>query len=230
MPGASRPRSRGLRAWRARDRDRRVGGRHAARRRRCRPTASRTACTTFRRRTSRRRAARAARAVHYVALDDGAGRGPGQPTVDATKPFTAAPTVHAKLAARGPTRRRHRRRRAGRGAGAERDSVFTELEVDSAVVRSQLQRGAGLSARLAGEARRGHGARPLRRGHDRLRRHGVVHGRSGRRIRDSLARCAMRCRTCAFHRRRSARRKCVSSSSSRSRSRSRRSMASGAKP
>ena len=111
----------------------------------------------------------------------------------------------------------------------EGDSVFTVLDVDSAVVRSQSSAAP---------------AYPL----DLLTKHveGIVIARyvvdttgfadttsfevlTLDAMRDSFARCARRCRTCASRRRRSARTKCGSSSSSRSPSASRRPSRDGAR-
>ncbi len=75
--------------------------------------------------------------VTYVALD-GPGRGPGQPTIDATKPFTPAPPPidagGGKVDSTPPSPPSTPVAEPEHSA----DSVFTELEVDSAVVRSQL--------------------------------------------------------------------------------------------
>ena len=75
--------------------------------------------------------------VRYVTLDDGRGRGPGPAAIDARKPFTPVrPTQVAGGAAidsapaSPPT--------APVVSEPTKDSVFTELEVDSTVVRSQL--------------------------------------------------------------------------------------------
>lgn len=76
--------------------------------------------------------------VHYIALDEGAGRGPGQPTVDATKPFTAAPTSTETGSARPDSTRPSPPSTPVAAPEQSADTVFTELEVDSAVVRSQL--------------------------------------------------------------------------------------------
>lgn len=74
--------------------------------------------------------------VQYIALD-GPGRGPGKPTIDATKPFTAVqPTTDA-----GATKRDSTPPEAPSTPvppEPNTDSIFTEIQVDSAVVRSQL--------------------------------------------------------------------------------------------
>lgn len=75
--------------------------------------------------------------VRYIALDDGPGRGPGLPTIEATKPFTPAqPTVDAGTAKRDSTPPQAPSTPVPPEPNT--DSVFTEIQVDSAVVRSQL--------------------------------------------------------------------------------------------
>jgi protein TonB len=74
--------------------------------------------------------------VRYITLDDGPGRGPGPAAIDARKPFTAVEPTPAPGGARvdsvppAPP--------SAPIASESTDSVFTELEVDSTVVRSQL--------------------------------------------------------------------------------------------
>ena len=76
--------------------------------------------------------------VQYVTLDNGPGRGPGQPTIDASKPFTAAqPSVEAGRAKADSTPPSPPSAPVA-ATEPSTDSVFTELQVDSAVVRSQL--------------------------------------------------------------------------------------------
>jgi TonB family protein len=74
--------------------------------------------------------------VRYITLEDGRGRGPGPATIDARKPFTAAePTAAgggARIDSTTPSPP------SAPIASESKDSVFTELEVDSTVVRSQL--------------------------------------------------------------------------------------------
>ena len=213
---------------RARRADRRVGGGHAARRRRCRrqpresgvlhPAAEQAAAVP---RESHE-------VVRYFTLDAGTGASDlGQPTSThggRSLPFRAD-------ARRGRSTRRFNADRRRHVAGGRRppDSVFTDARGRQRGRAIAEQRRAGVSARSAREARRGNGARALRRRHDRLRRHDVVRGDPLDESGVHRARCATRCRTCASRRRRSARTRCVSSSSSRSRSASRRRSASGSK-
>jgi TonB family protein len=75
--------------------------------------------------------------VRYVTLDNGLGRGPGPASIDASKKFTE-PQVSAE---RGATRADSvppSPAAAPAVSEPSQDSVFTEIEVDSTVVRSQL--------------------------------------------------------------------------------------------
>ena len=79
--------------------------------------------------------------VHYVALDDGQGRGPGQPTIDAHKAFTPAPSTIDAGGARPDSAPPSPASAPVAAPEASHDSVFTEIEVDSTAVRSQLSAG-----------------------------------------------------------------------------------------
>ena len=156
--------------------------------------------------------------VHYFTLAPGPEVGPGPTVTNLQQPTISVPEHSPQAGERAVD-------------SVTAPPVVGEPEADSAFTDSRgrqrrgaiaEQRGAGLSARPADQAGRGICERALRRRHDRFRRHDVVRGDSRRRTKDSCARCAKRCRTCASHRRRSERARCVRSSSSRSRSASRR--------
>jgi TonB family protein len=75
--------------------------------------------------------------VQYIALE-GLGRGLGKPTIDASKPFTAAQQSVDAGGAKVDSTPPSPPSTPVFAPEHEQDSVFTELEVDSAVVRSQL--------------------------------------------------------------------------------------------
>jgi TonB family protein len=76
--------------------------------------------------------------VHYVALDDALGRGPAAPSIDASKPFTAPQSSAGTGGARSDSAPPSPPSPPVVAPERSADSVFTELEVDSLVVRSQL--------------------------------------------------------------------------------------------
>lgn len=79
--------------------------------------------------------------VRYITLDDGTGRGPGQPSIDAAKAFTPSQAAVEAGGARVDSTPPSTPSAPVAAPEKSADSVFTELEVDSAVVRSALSAG-----------------------------------------------------------------------------------------
>lgn len=79
--------------------------------------------------------------VRYIALDEGLGRGPGQPTIDETKPFTAVQSSVQAGGARVDSTPPSPASAPVAAPEQSTDSIFTELDVDSAAVRSSLSAG-----------------------------------------------------------------------------------------
>jgi outer membrane biosynthesis protein TonB len=79
--------------------------------------------------------------VRYVKLDDQSGRGPGPATIDPRKSFTEPATSAAPGGARLDSVPASPPSAPVPAAEPSKDSIFTEIDVDSAVVRSQQSAG-----------------------------------------------------------------------------------------